>query len=151
MPARVLVKVFVDANVLVYWHDATEPAKQEQAGDWIRALWEMHAGRISVQVMQEFYATVTRKLNPGLDRETARELLAPYSAWHPLSMSTALLRDAWRVEDHYALSWWDSLIVAAASRSGSQFLLTEDLGHDTEIGSVRVVSPFETSIENLLS
>jgi predicted nucleic acid-binding protein len=143
-------RVFVDTNVLVYRHDSTEPAKQEQATAWIGKLWETHSGRISVQVLQEFYATVTHKLRPGLDREMARELLEPYQAWQPLAMSSSLLRDAWRVEDLYSLSWWDSLIVAAAHRCGSEFLLTEDLSHDTEIGSVKIISPFKVAADDVL-
>ncbi len=141
--------VFVDTNVLVYRHDATEPLKQERAAGWIDSLWQSHAGRISVQVMQEFYSTVTRKLKPGLERDVARQLLEPYEAWEPVPMSPALLRLAWNLEDSYSLSWWDSLIVAAAHRSRSRFLLSEDLSHDAEIGSVRILSPFAASPSDL--
>ena len=59
-------RVFTDANVLVYSRDSGEPAKQPRAEAWRRALWQSRAGRISVQVLQEYYVTVTRKLSPGM-------------------------------------------------------------------------------------
>ena len=60
--------VFVDANVLVYVRDATEPAKQEMAERWLREFWSSGNGRISIQVLQEFYVTATQKLQPGMTR-----------------------------------------------------------------------------------
>ena len=41
-------RVFVDTNVLVYWRDASEPAKQKRAQEWLERLWESAAGRISL-------------------------------------------------------------------------------------------------------
>ena len=58
--------VFVDTNVLVYARDAASPEKQGRAAAWIRTLWQSRAGRLSVQILQEYYAVVTRKLRPGL-------------------------------------------------------------------------------------
>lgn len=58
--------VFVDTNVFVYARDASEPEKQAVAAQWVRELWTTQAGRTSVQVLSEYYATVTRKLKPGL-------------------------------------------------------------------------------------
>ena len=61
-------KVFVDTNILVYCRDASEPEKQEQALAWMAGLWQTGRGRLSFQVLQEFYVTVTQKLKPGLDQ-----------------------------------------------------------------------------------
>ena len=58
--------VFVDTNVLVYARDASEPGKQPRAAAWLAHLWREQTGRTSVQVLSEYYATVTRKLRPGL-------------------------------------------------------------------------------------
>ncbi len=65
--------VFVDTNVFVYRLDASEPAKQPRAKIWVNLLWTRRAGRLSTQILQEYYQTVTRKLKPGLPREMARE------------------------------------------------------------------------------
>ena len=66
-------KVFVDTNVLVYSRDASEPRKQKQAMAWMAELWESQAGRLSFQVLQEFYVTVTEKLQPGMEPQSARD------------------------------------------------------------------------------
>jgi hypothetical protein len=51
--------------VLVYARDASEP-EQPQAAAWVEHLWRTQTGRLSFQVLQEYYATTTRKLKPGL-------------------------------------------------------------------------------------
>jgi predicted nucleic acid-binding protein len=60
------VPVFVDTNVLVFARDASEPVKQPQAAAWIDHLWRTRTARLSFQVLQEYYATTTRRLKPGL-------------------------------------------------------------------------------------
>jgi predicted nucleic acid-binding protein len=65
--------IFVDTNVPAYSRDASEPEKQKKAMVWMDYLWRTRAGRLSFQVLQEFYVTVTAKLDPGLDRESARK------------------------------------------------------------------------------
>ena len=64
--------IFVDTNVLVYSRDASEPEKQPLAMAWMKHLWENRTGRLSFQVLQEFYVTVVFKLDPGLEPENAR-------------------------------------------------------------------------------
>ena len=58
--------LFVDTNLLVYSRDARDAAKQERAAEWLDFLWDTRRGRLSRQVLQEYYVTVTRKLQPGL-------------------------------------------------------------------------------------
>lgn len=82
--------VFVDTNVLVYSRDASEPQKQEQAMAWMAHLWGTRQGRLSFQVLQEFYVTVTHKLKPGLDPESARNDVRSLLAWHPLSVDARI-------------------------------------------------------------
>jgi predicted nucleic acid-binding protein len=67
--------VFVDTNVLVYQLDSREPAKQLRARGWLDYLWAARTGRISSQVLQELYVTVTRKLEPGLELDAARKVV----------------------------------------------------------------------------
>jgi len=134
--------VFVDANVLVYTRDAADPAKQRRAGEWMSRLWNDRRGRVSVQVLDEFYVTVTRKLRPGLDRESARTFVRTLFAWDPVPMDTKLLDNAWTVEDRFSLSFWDALVVSAAQLAGCTTLLTEDLQDGQDLDGVRVVNPF---------
>ena len=134
--------VFVDTNVLVYARDSTDPVKHRQARAWIELLWERGLGRLSRQVLNEYYVTVTRKLDPGLSRTEAREELGLLSLWLQEPGVAALLEAAWAVEDRYGLSWWDALIVGAARLGGCGTLLTEDLHDGLDAGGVRIVDPF---------
>jgi predicted nucleic acid-binding protein len=136
------VPTFVDTNVLVYARDAADPHKQERAVAWIEHLWSTGTGRVSVQVLQEFYMTVTRKLRPGLHPEEARADIRDLMAWRPVTIGALVLESAWSVETRFGLSFWNALIVAAASSAGCDMLLSEDLQHDALMDGVRVVNPF---------
>ena len=134
--------VFVDTNVLAYRHDAADASKQARAEDWITCIIELRAGRLSFQVLQELYATLTRKLRPSLEPPEARDIVDLLASWNPLTVDLALMKNAWALQDRYSLSWWDALIVAAAQASDCRVLLTEDLQHGQSFGRVRVIDPF---------
>ncbi len=142
-------EVFVDTNVLVYCRDASEPHKQPEAQEWVERLWRERRGRISTQVISEYYVTVTRKLSPGLSPDAARRELRLLLAWRPLSINTALIEEAWRIEERFQLSWWDAMIVAAARQSGCRWLLTEDLQDGQDLDGLVVVDPFAHSPDHL--
>jgi predicted nucleic acid-binding protein len=136
------VKVFVDTNILIYARDTAWPAKQARAADWMAALWEGRRGRLSIQVLQEYYVNVTRKLKPGLPAEEARKDVRDLMAWKPESTDAPLLEAAWDLTDRYEFSWWDAQIVAAAKRGGCGILLSEDLQDGLDVGGLRIVNPF---------
>ncbi len=144
-------RVFVDTNVLVYQLDSREPAKQTRAEDWLRHLWASRSGRISLQVLQELYVTVTRKLDPGLDKETAREVVRALWAWEPVALDQRCFETAWDLQDRFRLSWWDALIAAAAKSAECSHLLTEDLQHDQDLDGLRIVNPFRISPQDALA
>ena len=97
--------VFVDTNVLVYARDASEVEKQPRAEEWMRHLWRGQKGRLSFQVLQEFYVTVTDKLDPGMDPGEARDEVRSLLAWRPVSTDQRVLEAAWRIQDRYRLAW----------------------------------------------
>lgn len=136
--------VFVDTNVLVYSRDSREPDKQQAAMRWLEVLWSQKAGRLSYQVLQEFYVTVTHKLQPGLSPDEARDDVRSLLVWKPIAIGDRVLEHAWSVQDRYRLSWWDSLIVSAAQIGGSRCLLSEDLQTGQDFDGLKVISPFET-------
>lgn len=135
--------VFVDTNVLVYSRDSRDPDRQARALEWMAHLWDTREGRLSAQVLHEYYVTVTAKLDPGLPPEEAREDLLALSFWSPLPLTLDLTEQAWDIQDRWGFSFWDSLIVAGAQALGCRTLLTEDLQHGQELGKLRVVSPFQ--------
>jgi predicted nucleic acid-binding protein len=139
--------VFVDTNILVYARDASEPAKQPVASQWLHELWTEQRGRTSVQVLSEYYAVVTRKLRPGLSQDDAWEDVAALLAWEPQAIDRDLLVRAREIERRHALSWWDAMIVAAAHLQNCAVLLSEDLQHGWTCGTVVVRNPFVDKIE----
>jgi predicted nucleic acid-binding protein len=134
--------VFVDTNVLVYARDARQPAKQSQAAALFERLWRERSGRTSIQVLSEYYVTVTRKLDPGIARADAWEDVQSFQSWRPLPIDGMLIHRARDVEHRHRLNWWDSLIVAAAQAQNCAILLSEDLQDGGVYGGVTVKNPF---------
>ncbi|MEP7098453.1 MAG: PIN domain-containing protein [Dokdonella sp.] len=139
--------VFVDTNVFVYARDAAESKKQPIAAGWLARLWHEQRGRTSIQVLNEYYVTVTRELEPGLKRADAWEDIQAILAWHPQAIDAALIRRARDIEDRHRLSWWDSLVVGAAQMQNCDILLSEDLQDRGEYGGLTVRSPFTFEVE----
>jgi predicted nucleic acid-binding protein len=140
--------VFVDTNVLIYAVDEANLKKQEAAKQWRSELWKSRRGRISFQVLQEFYANVSRRW-PAAREQTVAEI-RNLLAWRPVSIDAAVLENAWKIEERYLLSFWDSLIVSAAKTASCKYLLTEDLQADQELDGVVVVNPFRGGPEETL-
>ena len=106
-------------------------------------LWETRRGRLSWQVLQEYYVTMTTKLALPRSPEAVREDILSLRSWNPVGPDGEIMELAWTVQDRFGLSWWDALIAAAAIRSGCRWLLTEDLPEGQDIMGLTVVSPFE--------
>lgn len=140
--------VFVDTNVLLYAIDPRDAAKQEAAGAWIRRCWQDRCGRLSTQVLNEFYANL-RRVAPGYQRKAARDLVQSYRAWSPWVVDDATVDLAWKLEDRVSISYWDALMLAAAQQHDCAYLLTEDMEHDRHIDGVRIVNPFRAGPELL--
>lgn len=142
--------VLVDTNVLLYEQDTRHREKQERARAWMASLWRTKQGRISSQVLNEFYVNATEKLKPGLSRKAARETVKTLMAWAPFAIDGRTIEVAWEIQDRYRLSWWDALVVASASIHSCKHLLSEDLQHGQTVLGVTVVNPFAVSPESLL-
>lgn len=142
--------VFVDTNVLVYADDTSDPIKHECAGDWLEALWSRRIGRLSTQVLGEYYVTVTRKLERGLKQGDARAKIRRYQLWHPWQIDHPTVETAWGIEARFGVHYWDALIVASAQQSGCSTLLSDDLQHGQKLGAVTVINPFRTSPSEVL-
>src|SRR5271169_362180 len=133
--------VFVDTNVLLYAIDDADVAKQRAALGWREALWKSRLGRISYQVLQEFYANAVAKRQHT--RDGARNEIRDLSEWSPVAATPELLEDAWRIQDRYKISFWDAAIVAAAGIASCKYLLTEDLQDGCSMNGIVVVNPFK--------
>jgi predicted nucleic acid-binding protein len=133
---------FVDTNVLLYAHDASETVKQPIARALLEELWTDRSGVLSTQVLQEFYVVATRKFEPPMRRSEARELVALYATWSIVQVDVGLIIDAAALEERAQLSFWDALIVEAARRAGATRLVTEDLQGGRVVAGVAIENPF---------
>lgn len=144
--------VFVDTNVFVYERQTDDSRKQALAAQWLEQLWRERSGRTSVQVLCEYYATLTRKVNPSFGHDEAWHHVRSLLAWNPPPVDADVLARAFEIEQRYRLNWWDCLIVASAQVQGCGVLLTEDLQDQAVFGSVTVRSPFSLGVaEDLAS
>ena len=135
-------KIFVDTNVLVYGHDVDSGPKHQIAQRVLMDLWQEKQGLLSMQVLQEFYVTMTRKVARPLPRKTVREILRDYFRWPVERIDPETILDASRIEESYQISFWDALIVAAASKAAASKILTEDLKSGQTIEGILLENPF---------
>ena len=144
--------VFVDTKVLISAEDGAEADKQHSALAWIERLWRARSGRLSTQVLNEFYVNVTRKLKPAMPQGDARARVRRYAAgWNPWQIDHATVETAWAMEARHGLQYWDCLVLAAAQHSGCTLVLSEDMQHEGRYGAVQVINPFLASIDEVLS
>jgi predicted nucleic acid-binding protein len=133
--------VVVDTTVLLRSEDGADPAAQAQAIAWLALLWQRRLGRVSTQVLGEFYQQATRLLQPAMPAGDARAEVRRYQRWTPWQIDHATVEAAWSVESRFGLGYTDALIVAAAQQQGCRFLLTEHLPHQQVIDSVTLLHP----------
>jgi predicted nucleic acid-binding protein len=143
--------VFVDSGVLIHAEDGACRDRQSQALAWIERLWRARSGRVSTQVLNEFYVSVTRRLTPPMPQGDARAKLRRFAAgWNPWQIDQATVETAWAMEARHGLPYWDCLVLAAAQHSGCTLVLSEGMAHEGRYGAVRVVNPFLVSIDEVL-
>ena len=134
-------KTFVDTNVLMYAHDVAAGTKHQIANMVLRELWSEHSGVVSVQVLQEFYVNVTRKIPVPLSKEMARQVVSNYAIWCTETTS-AEISAAFQIEDESRIGFWDALIVSSAAKSGAMRILSEDFNAGQRIAGIIIENPF---------
>jgi predicted nucleic acid-binding protein len=137
---------FVDADVFVYAGDPRDATKELRAIAWLDLLWREQRGRTSAQALSESYVVLKRL---ALARGSTQDMwhsVQKYFVWNPLAIGEDVLRRAHEIEQRFRVSWWDSMIVAAAQLQDCALLLTEDLQDGMAFGSVTVRSPFTLEV-----
>lgn len=140
---------FVDTNLLLYSFDPADRVKHAVAQRWLAMLWSSKEGRISWQVLNEFYANAERKLK--VPSVTARNSVESLVEWAPLGFHIGLMRRAWHWMDQAGVTYWDGLILAAAESLGCRWLLSEDFQDGRKYGAIQVVNPFRTDPEQFFA
>lgn len=138
---------FVDTNVLVYARDPRDPLKRRVATELLGQLWRQRSGRSSIQVLSEYYTTITRKLNPTVDSDDAWDDVLILMTWDPQQIDQAILGAARDIERRYRMSWWDATIIAAAHAQRCTVLLSEDFQDGMNFGPLKVQNPFVPRVQ----
>lgn len=133
---------FVDANVLVYAFDASAGDKRHTAAALLERLWDSKTGCVSVQVLQEFFVTITKKVAKPLPVEEATARIREFAVWRVFSPATNDVLAAIGLHRDAKVGFWDAMIVVAAAESGCDVLWTEDLNDGQVLQGVRVRNPF---------
>jgi predicted nucleic acid-binding protein len=136
-------RFFLDTNVFAYMFDEAAPNKRQRAANLVDHALATNEGVISFQVVQEFMSLAFRRFQSPLSSTEAEQFLAmtlgPLLA---VQSSHVLYWQALHLSRRYSLSWYDSLIVAAALEADCRILYTEDLQHGQIFDSLRVQNPF---------
>jgi predicted nucleic acid-binding protein len=133
---------FVDANVLVYAFDASAGNKKAAAERLLAQLWDSGVGCLSVQVLQEFFVTVTGKVAEPLSADEAADRIREFAAWKVFAPTADDVLRAIVLHKQANVSFWDAMVVYAAAELGCDVLWTEDLNDGQVIRGVHIRNPF---------
>jgi predicted nucleic acid-binding protein len=133
---------FLDTSVLLHCVDDRDARQRDLARAWVRACWTRRCGRVSVQVLNEFYANARRRFPTAISAGDARAEVRRYQHWRPWQVDHATVETAWAIESRHGFSYWDSLVIASAQQQGCRYLVSEDWQHGQQVDSVQIVNPF---------
>jgi predicted nucleic acid-binding protein len=135
-------RCFVDTNLFVYAYDESAARKREVARDLISGLWESRSGCASVQVLQELFVNLTRKVPKPLSAREVAALIEDLSAWTVHSPGVRDVLYAIELHERMDVSFWDAMILTSANSLGCRVLYSEDLSAGQTYDGVLVVNPF---------
>ncbi len=133
---------FVDSNVLVYLHDHSAGVKRARAKELVSELWASRRGCLSIQVLQEFYVNITRKVPKPLPVDEARRLVGVLGAWRTHRPGLEDVLAAIDAQRRHGVSFWDGMILRSAGSLGCAVLWSEDLAAGRDYDGVKVRNPF---------
>lgn len=138
------VDLFIDTNVLVYAHDRNAGDKHVAAKALVEGFWKRRETPwLSIQVLQELHVNLLRK---GIEVDKSAQIVSRYLSWRVVDNTRHLLRQAFAEQQRWKLSFWDSLIIAAARRAGVSTLWSEDLNDEQDYGGLSIIDPFSPAI-----
>jgi predicted nucleic acid-binding protein len=133
---------FVDSNILVYAFDASAGSRHISAERLVERIWQKETGCLSLQVLEEFFVTVTRKTPQPLSIDEAAQRVREFAVWRVFTPAVDDVLNAITLQKEARLSFWDAMVVTAASELGCDVLWTEDLNDGQILRGVRVRNPF---------
>ena len=136
-----MAKVFFDTNILVYTVDKKDPEKTRVSRETIKSVTQNHSPVISTQILQEFYNAATSKLK--IDKIAAKNIVHNFRNMEIVTIDLILIEQAIDVSVLFQLSFWDSLVIAAAEQANCSYLISEDLNSGQRIRGMEIINPFK--------
>lgn len=135
---------FCDTNLFVYAYDLTGGRKRQQAGELVDSLWESGTGIISMQVLQELFVVLTRKIPRPLSVVEARAIVEDMATWRVVEPGPRDVLAAIDGAGRWHISFWDAMILVAAIRAGAETVWSEDLNDSQAYDGIIVRNPFSS-------
>jgi predicted nucleic acid-binding protein len=133
-------KIFIDTNIFVYSIDQKEALKKDRAREILKKVIDSHQAVISTQVVKEFYVVATTKLKA--DQFIVKNIIHNFRNMEVVNNDIELIEQAIDISVISQLSFWDSLIIAAAEKANCEYVFSEDLNAGQTYRGVMVVDPF---------
>jgi len=137
-------KIFTDTNFIIYLFSTSEPGKRIRC----RKLYDLFNTREilvwSTQVIQEFTNVQINKYK--IDPRTIKEFIDYFGTFELVTNTKEIILHAIDIQMINQLSFWDSLIVAAAKSANCNIILSEDMNHGQKIEGILIQSPFKMEI-----
>ncbi|MFQ5753803.1 MAG: PIN domain-containing protein [bacterium] len=108
-------------------------------------LWDSGIGLLSTQVLQEFFVSVTKKIQKPLDTLRAKEVVSDLMKWDIFVNDGETILGAIDIHQRYQYSFWDSMILCAAIDGGASTLLSEDFTDGQTVLGTRIENPLRNS------
>ncbi|MEE3852501.1 PIN domain-containing protein [Gordonia sp. LSe1-13] len=137
-----MTREFVDTNVLLYAYDSGGDQRHDRAVELVAELGRARRGVLSVQILQEFYVNVTRKIAVPVHPQAAQERLRVLSRWPVHSPLASDVLAAAEIADTAKISFWDAMVIRSAAQMECRVIWSEDLNAGQTIAGVRVQNPF---------
>jgi predicted nucleic acid-binding protein len=141
----------IDTNVLVYAYDPTDHRKQDRSLNVLARLAAQNRGRVSAQILGEFFRVATAKMRPPLHPEAARVQVGELAqAWPVLPITALVVLEAARGAHEHGLPYWDAQVWATARLNQIDTVLTEDFGDGRTLEGVTFRNPFARTFDPAL-
>jgi predicted nucleic acid-binding protein len=141
MPSIGETRTFIDSNIWLYaFIRGQDPYKAQRANELIRAISDIC---VSTQAVNEVCVNIIK--NKLLDEPSIRALIDTfYGKYTVIEVTHLVLREASALREHFSLSYWDSMIIAAALEGGATYLQSEDMQDGLVVrGQLTIVNPFK--------
>ncbi|UTC63095.1 PIN domain-containing protein [Treponema sp. OMZ 787] len=137
-------KIFIDTNILVYALDNRDNDKMNKARNILRKVIYENKPVISAQVINEFYVAATKKLS--IDKNLIKTIVHNFKNMEIIASDLQLTENAIKISIESQISFWDSLIIAAAEKADCKLIISEDLNSGQKYQDISLINPFQEEI-----